>query len=130
MGKNLASKTAFIVGVLLVFVFGFIGIPHGSLKESILKRINLGLDLKGGTHLVLEVHVDEAVTSTTDRDVVRLGTDLEKIGITGASIGKTDPANPETIVISGIPPTKLGDARGVIRGNDYSTYDVATNAAG
>jgi hypothetical protein len=46
MGKNLAGKSAFIVGVLLVFVFGFIGVPHGSLKESILNRIHLGLDLQ------------------------------------------------------------------------------------
>ncbi len=130
MGKNLAGKSAFIVGVLLVFVFGFIGIPHGSLKESILNRIHLGLDLKGGTHLVLEVHVAEAVTSTTDRDVARLEGDLQKAGITGATVGKTDPANPETIVISGIPPTKLSDARGVLTGNDYSTYDVSTNTAG
>ena len=35
-------------------------------------RIHLGLDLKGGTHLVLQVHVAEAVNSTTDRDVQRL----------------------------------------------------------
>lgn len=130
MGKNLAAKTAFIVGVLLVFVFGFIGIPHGGLKQSILRHINLGLDLKGGTHLVLEVHVAEAVTSTTDRDVARIEADLQKAGITGASVGKTDSANPETIVVTGIPPTKLSDARGVFGGNDYSTYDVSTDAAG
>ncbi len=104
MGKNLTGKAAFIVGVLLVFVFGFIGIPKGGLKQSILNRIHLGLDLKGGTHLVLQVHVDEAVTSSTDRDVVRLQTDLQKVGITGATVGKTDPANPETIVVTGIPP--------------------------
>jgi preprotein translocase subunit SecD len=130
MGKNLAAKSAFIVGVLLVFVFGFIGIPHGSLKQSILKRINLGLDLKGGVHLVLQVHVAEAVTSTTDHDVARLEADLQKAGVTGATVGKTDSANPETIVVSGIPPAKLSDARGVLQGNDYANYDVATNAAG
>lgn len=130
MGKNLAGKTAFIVGVLLVFVFGFIGIPHGGLKQSILNRIHLGLDLKGGIHLVLEVHVDEAISSTTDRDVARLEADLQKVGITGATVGKTDPANPNTIVVSGIPATKLSDARGVLTGSDYSTYDVNTNAAG
>ena len=57
MGKNLAGKTAFIVAVLVVFCFGIVGIPHGGLTQSIKDRIHLGLDLKGGTHLVLEVHV-------------------------------------------------------------------------
>jgi preprotein translocase subunit SecD len=130
MGKNLTGKSLFIVGVLLVFVFGFIGIPHGSLKESILSRIHLGLDLKGGIHLVLQVHVEEAITSATDHDVARLEADLQKAGITGASVGKTDPANPETIVISGVPSTRLSDLRGVLTGNDYSAYDVNTSASG
>ncbi len=31
------------------------------------KKINLGLDLQGGMHLVLEVDADKAVTSTIER---------------------------------------------------------------
>ncbi|HEV2710419.1 MAG TPA: protein translocase subunit SecD [Edaphobacter sp.] len=130
MSKNLTAKAAFIVGILLVFVFGFLGIPHGGLKQSILRHINLGLDLKGGVHLVMQVHVDEAVSSTVDRDAARLEADLQKVGITGATVGKTDPANPDAIVVSGVPAAKLSDAHGVLTGNDYSTYDVNTNAAG
>ncbi|HZY60935.1 MAG TPA: protein translocase subunit SecD [Edaphobacter sp.] len=130
MGKNLKGKAVFIVAVLLVFVFGFIGIPHGSLKQSILDRIHLGLDLKGGIHLVLEVHVEEAVSSTTDRDAARLQGDLQKAGITGLTVGKTDPAHPETIVVSNIPSTRLSDVRSVMTGVDYSGYDVGSNAAG
>jgi preprotein translocase subunit SecD len=130
MGKNLAGKTAFIVAVLLIFCFGIVGIPHGGLTESIKRKINLGLDLKGGTHLVLEVHVAEAVASSTDRDVARLEDDLQKAGIPSATVGKTDAANPLTIVVSGIPTAKLSDARSVLQGNDYATYDVATAADG
>ncbi len=126
MGKNLAGKTAFIVVVLLLFAFGIVGIPQGGLKQSILRRINLGLDLKGGTHLVLEVHVAEAIGSTTDRDAARLETDLQKAGVTGASVGKTDPAHPQSIAISGVPAAKLSDVRGVVQGTDYGNYDVAT----
>ena len=130
MGKNLAGKLALIVGVLVVFCFGIVGIPHGGLKESIKRRINLGLDLKGGTHLVLEVHVAEAVGSTTDRDVQRIEDDFQKAGITGATVGKTDQSHPETIMVSGVPAAKLGDARSILQGNDYSNYDVATTADG
>jgi preprotein translocase subunit SecD len=130
MGKNLAGKSAFIVAVLVIFCFGIVGIPHGSLTQSIKDRINLGLDLKGGTHLVLEVHVAEAVGSATDRDVARLEGDLQKAGITGATVGKTDPARPQAIIVSGIPAAKLGDARSILQGNDYSNYDVVTAADG
>jgi preprotein translocase subunit SecD len=130
MGKNLTGKTVFIIAVLLVFCYGIVGIPHGGLKESIARRINLGLDLKGGIHLVLEVHANEAVASAVDRDAVRLQTDLSTAGIPGVSAGRTDPQRPETIIVSGIPVVKLSDARGVFSGTNYSTYDVATNPDG
>jgi preprotein translocase subunit SecD len=130
MGKNLAGKTAFIVAILVVFIFGIVGIPHGGLKQSITDRIHLGLDLKGGAHLVLEVHVAEALASATDRDVARLQDDLQKAGITGAIVGKTDAAHPQAIVVSGIPAAKLSDARAVLQGQDYANYDVATTPDG
>ena len=130
MGKNLAGKTAFIVAVLVVFCYGIVGIPHGGLKQSITDRIHLGLDLKGGTHLVLEVHVAEAVASAVDRDGARLQADLAKAGIPGVAVGTTDPAHPQTLVVSGIPPAKLGDARGLMTGQDYGNYDVGTAANG
>ena len=130
MGKNLAGRLAFIVAVLVVFCFGIVGVPRGGIVESIKRNINLGLDLKGGTHLVLEVHVAEAVASATDRDAARLEGDLQKAGITGTTVGKTDAAHPDTIVVAGIPPEKLSAARSVLQGNDYSSYDVASTPDG
>jgi preprotein translocase subunit SecD len=133
MGKNLAGKTASIIAILVIFIYGiFFGwnVPKmGSLKSLITENIHLGLDLKGGTHLVLQVHVDEAVTSATDRDVARLKSALQDVGVT-ATVGKTDPAHPETIVVTGIPAAKLSDARTVLQGNDYSIYDVSVLADG
>ncbi|WP_263382950.1 protein translocase subunit SecD [Granulicella arctica] len=130
MGKNLAGKTAFIIAILVVFCFGFVGIPHGSLKESIGKQIHLGLDLKGGTHLVLQVKVAEAVSAQSDNDVARLEEDLQKAGITGASVGKLDPAHMDTITISGTPIAKSSDVRGVLTGGTYPNYDVGSNPDG
>ena len=37
------------------------------LKKYFQKRIQLGLDLQGGLHLVYEVHVDKAVSDKVDR---------------------------------------------------------------
>ena len=131
MGKNLAGKTAFIIAVLVVFCYGIVGIPHGGLKQSITDRIHLGLDLKGGTHLVLEVHVAEAIGSAADRDAQRLMQDLQAGGVTGVMAARsTDPSKPGTIVITGIPANKMTDARGVFNGVNYNDYDVATNPDG
>jgi preprotein translocase subunit SecD len=130
MGKNLAGKTAFIVAVLVVFVYGIFGIPKGGLKQAITNRIHLGLDLKGGTHLVLEVHVNEAIASAADRDAVRLTSDLQAAGIPGVTAARSDPSKPNTIVVAGIPAGKLTDARGVFNGVNYNAYDVATAADG
>jgi preprotein translocase subunit SecD len=133
MGKNLAGKTATIIAVLVIFCYGiFFGLNApkvGSLKSLILNNIQLGLDLKGGTHLVLEVHVAEAVGSETDRDVARIEDAFQKAGI-NATVGKTDPARPQTIIVSGIPAAKLSDARSILQGNEYASYDVATMADG
>ncbi len=129
MGKNLRGKLVSIIAILVVFVYGiFYGFNApklGSLKSLITNNIHLGLDLKGGAHLVLAVHVEEAVASETDRDVARLQTALQQAGIQ-ATVGKTDPANKNTIVISGIPAAKLSDARGIMDSTDYANYQEGT----
>jgi preprotein translocase subunit SecD len=134
MTKNLKGKTAFIISLLVIFCYGIVGIPHGlssaALKQSLSDRIKLGLDLKGGTRLVLLVHVAEAIGSTTDRDVERLQGDLQNAGIAGVRVVKLDPAHPETITVSGISPAKASDARTLMQGNDYVNYDVSTGPDG
>ena len=129
MGKNLTGKTVFVIAVLVVVCFGIVGIPHGGLVQSIKNHIQLGLDLKGGTHLVLEVHVQEAVTSATDQDAARLEAAMQKAGIKGVTAA-TSQATPATIAVAGIPANRQGDARSVMEGNDYANYDIGTRANG
>jgi len=111
-------------------LFRHCGYPSWSLAQSIKDRIHLGLDLKGGTQPGAGVHVAEAVGSATDRDVARIEDAFQKAGITGATVGKDRPARPQTIVISGIPPAKLNDARSILQSNEYSSYDVTVSADG
>jgi preprotein translocase subunit SecD len=129
MGKNLRGKLMLIIAILVVFIygifFGFNAPKLGSWKSLITNNIHLGLDLKGGAHLVLAVHVEEAVASTTDRDVARLQAAFQQAGIPG-TVGKSDPAHPQAIVISGIPPAKLSDARSIMDNTDYSIYQEGT----
>jgi len=70
MNKNLSWKLALIIGILLVFLIGILGIPKDwsgkGLLASITDRIHLGLDLRGGTHLILQVQVNDAVNVDSD----------------------------------------------------------------
>jgi preprotein translocase subunit SecD len=134
MNKNLKGKTVAIIAILVMFCYGIFGIPHGlspaALKDAMLSRIRLGLDLKGGTRLVLLVHVADAVVSTTDREVEQVQDDLQKAGVTGVQVHKLDPNDPKTITIAGIPSGKASDVRSLLEGNDYANYDLASNPDG
>src|SRR6185437_3780146 len=135
MGKNLKGKVAAIIVVLVIFCYGIIGIPHGvsgaALKQALLERIHLGLDLKGGTRLVLKAHVEDAVKTSTDRDVERVQDALSKISVDGAQVRQMDPVNhPGVITISGVSQAKIGDARSALESSDYANYDLGTAADG
>ncbi len=128
MGSNKqAGKIGFIVAVLVIFVYGIFGIPHGGLKQSLTDRIRLGLDLQGGTRLVLQVHVAEAINSATDRDVQSLTTAL---AASGATATKLDTLHPEVITIAGVTPTQQSSVHDTITGTEYASYDVATANGG
>jgi preprotein translocase subunit SecD len=129
MQKNLKSKTLLIIGILIVFVYGIFGLPHGlsgtALKQSLLDRIHLGLDLKGGMHLILQVQVDEAVGADTDSDVAAIEQDLQKNGISGATVSKPDAKRVDFIQISGVPAAHNDDVRSILETNYSSRYDIS-----
>jgi preprotein translocase subunit SecD len=57
MNRELLTKVLITIGVTLVCIFGVIGLPTSidGMYANIGERIKLGLDLKGGTHLILQV---------------------------------------------------------------------------
>jgi preprotein translocase subunit SecD len=128
MKKNLKNKIALIVAVLLVFVYGIIGIPSGftgnALIESLNKRIHRGLDLQGGVHLILQVVVSEAVNSETDNTVARIQQDLKTAKLTFSQVYKPDPARPDSIRIEGTDSTKSSAVRSTLDTKYSSEYDV------
>ncbi|MFZ0417832.1 MAG: protein translocase subunit SecD [Candidatus Sulfotelmatobacter sp.] len=108
MNKNLLWKWLLIVGVLLVFLFGIFGVPQSfsgqGLLASMTNRIHLGLDLRGGTHLILQVQVNDAINVDSDNAVEILKEQLNKKKIAFADISKPDPQNnPDRVVLKGVP---------------------------
>ena len=106
MKTNIKARLITIIAVLVVFVFGIFRVPHGlsgaALKQAILQNIHLGLDLKGGMHLILQVKVDEAVSAETDTEVAGIQSDLQQNGIAGATVSKPDPNRADFIQAAGV----------------------------
>jgi len=135
MNKNLRWKVIVIVATLLVFLFGIFGVPKGwsgsALLASMTERIHLGLDLQGGTHLILQVQVNDAVNSDSDRAIERLKDEMRSRKIAYADIIKPDPVNnPDHIVIKGVPPETSSDLRNLIsdRLPEYDSKSGAENS--
>ena len=68
MAKNLRWKVLLIVGVVALAVFAFY--PPD-------QKVRLGLDLKGGVHLVLRVQTDDALKLETQTTADRLAEQLK-----------------------------------------------------
>jgi preprotein translocase subunit SecD len=132
MQRNLLIKTLVIVGVLLAFLFGIFGVPgtfsREGLKEAVLNRIHLGLDLKGGTHLILQVMVNEAVGAESDHAIEVLKDELQKRHIVVADVSKPDPDRPERILVQGAPPDAAADIRSIVS-DHLPEYDIVGGAS-
>jgi len=119
--KGLRVKAAVIAAVILICIYGIIGIPKSKaeLIANWNRNIRLGLDLKGGSHLVLQVEVQDAFVSEAQQVAERLKDELNKAGISFASIDNTEPKSIDTadqvqVQIKGIPPEKAGQFRSIL----------------
>jgi preprotein translocase subunit SecD len=138
MTKGLGWKVILIIAVVLIFAYGIFGIPAGvsggALADALLSSgtfrngIHLGLDLKGGTHLILQVQVNDAINADSDTAVESLKDGLRKANVNYTEITKPDPVNhPEQVVIKGVPPESSSALRDVVSGR-LPQYDAASQA--
>jgi preprotein translocase subunit SecD len=99
--------------------------------DALTENIHLGLDLKGGAHLILHVQVSEAVSEETDNTVARLQQDLKTAKVTFSRVFKPDPANKPTVVeVDGIAPASATLARSTFDTKYSNEYDVSSGASG
>jgi preprotein translocase subunit SecD len=96
MTSNLRWKVITIGVVLVVFasvgVYPILAARYGVHSPGWLmdKQLKLGLDLKGGVHLVLRVQTDDALRIETETEMERLREAITKLGITGAMVAAPD----------------------------------------
>jgi preprotein translocase subunit SecD len=134
MKKNLKNRVALIVAVLLVCLYGIFGIPSGvsgkALMEAMSSRIHLGLDLRGGAHLILQVVVKEAVNGETDNAVARIQQDLKTANLTFSQVYKPEPlrqdgtGKPEVLRVEGITPANASAVRSLLDTKYSNEYDL------
>jgi preprotein translocase subunit SecD len=84
-------------------------------------KINLGLDLKGGMHLVLEVKTDKVILAELEQYAERAKRVLQENKITAESAKRVN----RTVVVTGVPEDQSADASKLL--SDYfPDFDVAS----
>jgi preprotein translocase subunit SecD len=106
---NIRWKLITIVVVFVVFagvgVYPILAARRGIQSPSWLmdKQLKLGLDLKGGVHLVLRVQTDDALRLETDTESERLREELTKRNIPFTNLVAPDPTH---FRVEGVPPAQ------------------------
>lgn len=133
MNKNLLWKLLSIIGIMLFFLFGIFGIPKGlggdALLTALADHIHLGLDLKGGTHLILQVQVNDAVNVDAQNAMEVLKEQFRTHKISYSDISQPDlQNNPDHIVIRGVPAEARSDLRSIVQ-DRLPEYDASSGAS-
>jgi len=106
---NIRWKVITILVVFVVFagvgVYPILAARRGIQSPSWLmdKQLKLGLDLKGGVHLVLRVQTEDALRLETDTETERLREELTKRNIPFTNLVATDATS---FRIEGVPPAQ------------------------
>src|SRR3984893_10937451 len=116
MNPNLKWKALFILAVVLFCLYVIFCLPTfptsvGQLKNNFAHQIKLGLDLQGGTHLILQVQVQEAIAQETDQTVDRISTQLRDKNIRYDEVRRLDDTH---ILVRNISPDQLSQFRDIV----------------
>jgi len=119
--KSLKWKAALIAAITLACLYGVFGLPRS--KEELIanwnRNIRLGLDLRGGSLLVVQVQLQDAFKVEANTQIERLKEELAKQSIPYQSIAHNDPqtlaeADKIAIEVRGIPAEKSQLFRNIV----------------
>ena len=116
MSSDLRWKFILIAIIILICIFGVVGMPEfptsaNQLKQNLADRIKLGLDLKGGSHLVLQVQVDEAIGQRCDETIDAMTKQLHEKNVNVGEIRRVDDTH---ILVRGVDPATSGTFRDTV----------------
>lgn len=127
MNPNLKWKALFIVGVIVVSIYFVLGLPTfptslAQVKDNFTHQIKLGLDLQGGTHLILQVQVQEAVAQETDQTVDRLTTAMRGKSIHYDEVRRVDDTH---IVVRNVATDQVSDFRDLVHDQYEGVWELS-----
>ena len=130
MNPNLKWKALFILAVIvfcLYFLFGYPTFPtsFAQAKDNFKKQIKLGLDLRGGSHMILQVQVQEAIAQETDTTVDRLATTLREKNVHYDEVRRVDDTH---ILIRNIDPSQYSVLSDLLGTQYNNVWDMAPAA--
>jgi preprotein translocase subunit SecD len=130
MNPNLKWKALFILAVILLCIYLLFGLPTfptslAQVKDNFSRQIKLGLDLQGGTHLILQVQVQEAISQETDQTVDRLTGQLRAKNIHYDEVRRVDDTH---ILVRNIDSTQLSQFRDMVSAQYVNVWDMAPAA--
>jgi preprotein translocase subunit SecD len=130
MNPNLKWKFVFIALVVLGCIYGLVGLPTfptsvAQLKDNFSHQIKLGLDLQGGTHLVLQVQTQEAVAQETDQMVDRITTWLRGKNIHYDEVRRVDDTH---VLVRNVDPARLSEFRDYVNQQFANFWDMSPTA--
>lgn len=129
MDSNLKWKALFILIVVLICLYALFGFPSfptswGQVADNFSNRMQLGLDLRGGSHLVLQVQVQEAVATHTDQTFDSLQDQLHKQNITTGDVREL---NSTQILIRNVAPASTGTLQALVQ-NQFPDFTISQAA--
>jgi preprotein translocase subunit SecD len=133
MNKNLRWKLLTTVGVFLVFfalgVYPILAQWYHLPVHRVLaaKQLLLGLDLKGGVHLVLRVQTDDALRTHTTTTSEQLREALRTAGVSVTTLNVTSPT---TFHVEGVPADRDAEFRRVADEQTATNYDRSSGSGG
>jgi preprotein translocase subunit SecD len=131
MNSQLKWKFIFITVVVLLCIYGVLGLPSfptsvSQVRKNLAKRITLGLDLKGGSHLVLQVEVQKAIGQRCDEAVDDLTKQLQSKNVLSPT-GEIRRVDDTHISVSHINPDSYGTFEDIVN-NQFGDWSVAPAA--
>jgi len=130
MNPNLKWKALFILAVIvfcLYFLFGYPTFPtsFAQVKDNFKSQIKLGLDLQGGSHMILQVQVQEAVAQETDTTVDRITSTLRSKNVHYDEVRRADDTH---ILVRNIDPAQYSVLSDLIGTQYNNVWDIAPAA--
>jgi preprotein translocase subunit SecD len=126
MSPQLKWKFVLISIVILVCLFGLIGFPTSwaQIGENFKGRIQLGLDLRGGSHLVLQVQVADAIRQRSYEAIDDLKKELRTKGV---NFGDVQIVSDTQILVKNIDPAGSGTFSDVVT-TEFQDWSMAPAA--